>query len=471
MSSAAPAVFLFHREFRHIDNSGLNLLARSHQKILPVFIFDPVQIDRQKNKYFSNKCVQFMIQSLEDLDTRLRSLDTRMIYLHGDTVQCLAKLHKRCQFDRLVSHEDVTPFADRRDENIRSWCDKHQVNFFQAQDYDLYDLTDGLREGKPYQVFTPFWNNVLKNYRVPPVDTLKLKSEHFVSQSRLAKIKFALKPSEIHDYYDPDPRAVLQGGRDNAMVRFDHLKKLKDYEKTRDLINIDGSSMLSAYLKFGCLSIREVYWRLHDLYGPKHGLIRELNWKCFYNRISKFIPRVLMGKAMKPQYDNVDWSWNKQDLRKWAQGMTGFPIIDASMRALNSTGFLSNRLRMIVAMFATKDLLLHWSLPEAAFARFLLDYDPSANNGGWGFASGHGADAAPYFRIFNPNTQSKRYDPEATYLKKWLPELEDVPARDIHDWETKHPLYKHVKYPKPMVNHKEASKRAKDVIGEGIKRR
>lgn len=468
--SQLPAIFLFHREFRLHDNTGLNAIARSGKRILPVFIFDPCQIDPKRNKYFSHGSVQFMIESLRELDSDIKKLGGKILFMHGDTLTVLRKLLRDMPYDEIHSHEDVTPFADSRDSSIRDFCERKNVAFIQHQDYDLYDLREGLIKGRPYLVFTPFYRYSQKNLRVRPVDTFKLQSKHFVSARGLDKVKDKESVRQLDRYYIYNPNIELRGGRKNGLERIDNLKTMVDYEDKRDYFSRENvSSKLSAYLKYGVVSVREVYWRLFDLFGPEHGLIRELNWKCFYNRVSKFIPRVLQGKALKPQYDNVKWSWDKKTFAKLCKGETGTPLVDASVRNLLTTNWVSNRLRMVFAMYATKDLLLHWSLPERFYANHLVDYDPSANNGGWLFSCSAGADSSPYIRLFSPSRQGEKFDPDAKYIKYWIPELRDVPAKDIHNWDNKWQLYQgQVKYPRPMIYHKEAAERAKKVIAEGV---
>lgn len=466
--SAPPILFLFHREFRLFDNTGLNAAARSGRKIVPAFIFDPIQIDPKKNDYFCNGAVQFMCESLDDLDQNIRKLGSKMIFMHGDTVKTLDKLHKQLKFDAIFSHEDNTPFAQKRDTAINSWAQKRGIDFVQLEDYDLYSYRDGLREGKPYLKYTPFYNYCQKNLQVRPLDKFKLASSHFVQASKLS-LPASMDTKQLHKYYTFNENINIRGGRKNGEERLTNIKNLKLYDKTRDNVNDSrGTSHLSAYIKFGVISIREVYWNVEQCFGVTHGLIRELIWRSFYYRIAKFTD-VLEGRALKKQYENVKWSTSKADLKRFATGTTFVPLIDASMRNLATTNWLHNRLRMLVANFATKDLLLDWRLPEKILASLgFLDYDASSTNGGVQFSSSSGADSMPFFRLFNSFVQIKKYDPDCTYVKKWVPELKDVPVKHIIDWENQWMNYKHTGYGKPIVNHKEAAKKAIQTISKGI---
>ena len=461
------AVFLFHREFRLYDNTGLNAIARSGKKIIPVFIFTPQQIDPKRNKYFSNGSVQFMCESLDELDRDIRKLGSKMIFMHGETVKTLDKLHKKFKFDNLLSHEDNTPFADKRDANIRKWADARGVNFEMLEDYDLYSYRDGLRNGVPFQKFTPYYNYCLKNLKVHPVDTFKMKKEYFVPASRLS-VPGSMDGKQIHKYYDFNEHINIHGGRENGKERLANLKNMGKYDKTRDDINSSsGTSKIGSYLKYGTISIREVYWRLEKLFGKNHALIRELIWRSFYYRVAKYTD-VLKGRAMRKNYENVKWSRSKADLKKFETATTGVPLVDASLRNLFTTSWLHNRLRMVVSMFATKDLLLHWTLPEVTVARHFIDYDPSSTNGGIQWSASVGCDAANFTRTFNSYRQIQKFDPDCIYVKKWLPELRNVPPKHIIDWENQWMNYKNTGYFKPMINHKEATKIATNAIVKGI---
>jgi deoxyribodipyrimidine photo-lyase len=288
-------------------------------------------------------------------------------------------------------------------------------------------------------------------------------------------IEGLVKPkSNIRKYYfnNPNESLFVIGGRDNAINIIKNIREgqFKHYDKERDFPSLkDKTTKLSAYLKFGCVSIREVYYALLETYGLNHGLIRELIWKEFYACIVFNKPRVLIGQItntninlpFKEKYDNVKWSTNNEWFERWCKGQTGFPIVDAAMRQMNTTGWMHNRCRMVVASFLVKDMLMDWTLGEQYFAQKLVDYDPASNNGGWQFSSSTGVDAQPYFRIFNPFSQSLKFDANCEYIKKWVPELRDIDNKSIHAWDTSYEKNIHItNYPKPMLVHKEQSKKA-----------
>ena len=465
---------LFHREFRLNDNTALNAIARSGKRIIPVFIFTPQQIDPKRNKYFSNGSVQFMCESLSELDRNIRELGSRMIFLHGDTVKTLDKLHKKLPFGAIYSHEDNTPFADRRDAAIQKWSESRDVTCNFLEDYDLYSLRDGLKDGRIFKVFTAYYRYCLNNLNVRPVDNLKLTKTHFVQSSQLTSLK-SIESDQIHNFYRFNDRINIHGGRKNGAERLDNLKNLKSYDQTRDDINDEkGTSKLSAHIKYGTISIREVFWRLENLFGKNHGLIRELIWRSFYAKIAKYTD-VLKGRSFKgmsnPRYDEIRWSRSKHLLFLFATGQTGFPLIDAAMinllgdsaspktsaNTFLGTNWLHNRLRMVVSSFACKSLFLDYRNVEVILARGFLDYDPASTNGGVQWGSGLGSDTQ-LSRTFSPWRQSERYDPDARYIKKWIPSLRSVPARDIHRWYESHVDYPDIHYPKPIVDHSSAVK-------------
>ena len=246
--------------------------------------------------------------------------------------------------------------------------------------------------------------------------------------------------------------SLLRGGRSQGMMKLKSLKKFEDYSETRNNLE-SNTTQMSAYLKYGCISAREAYLRLEEMFGKHHSLIRQLVWRDFYIHILDAFPRVLNGKSLKPQYDAIKWENSRKFFNAWKNGKTGFPIVDANMRMLNNVGYMHNRGRLIVASFLIKTLLIDWRWGEKYFARMLIDYDPAANNGNWQWVAGSGADSQPYFRIFNPWSQSEKHDKDATFIKKWIPELEDVDAKYIHNWDVFHSQYPAIDYNKPIVDY------------------
>ena len=404
-------IFLFRRDFRIHDNLALNRLIAvcGSGSIFPMFIFNPAQIYAKNNPYFSNNCVQFMIESLDDLDKHIH-----VNYYesggggHGNSdIDVFVELSKKYKIKTIAYNKDYSPFAIKRDGIIEEWASEHGIRIITEEDYTLYPM-GAIRNNKdePYKVFTPFYKKSL---------AIKVKS---VSSNVLnINVIKHIKRFDKHRYYEPNDDIAVRGGRDKALERFK--KIMTDYAKTRDYPAMDKTTRLSAYIKFGCVSIREVYYN----YKNVKELQRELLWREFYANILYYFPHVL-GNAFKEQYDNVKWTNNKEWFKRWCQGKTGYAMVDAGMAQLNKTGWMHNRLRMITAMFLTKDLLIDWRWGEKYFATKLVDYDPASNNGGWQWSASTGTDSQPYFRIFNPDLQLKRYDKDYEYIRTWIPAFE-----------------------------------------------
>jgi deoxyribodipyrimidine photo-lyase len=482
-------IFIFRRDLRVNDNLALTTLfntiikTNENNVILPIFIFNSKQINKNTNKYFNKNSIEFLIQSLESLNTQLNN---KLVYIHTeqDDIDVLEKLKNKIEtrrpFGKLSSisfNIDYTPFAIKRDEQIKLWCKDNDILFITEQDYTLLPINTVLtNSGTFFSVFTPFYKKFLTlSSSIPQVFDINHKQLSELLYKTPPIIENTIKTkSSIRKYYfnDPNKNLFVIGGRDNAMNIIKKIREgeFKSYDNERDFPSLkDKTTKLSAYLKFGCVSIREVYYALLDTYGINHGLIRELIWREFYACIVFNKPRVLNGQItnknvnlpFKEKYDNVKWSSNNEWFERWCKGQTGFPIVDAAMRQMNITGWMHNRCRMIVASFLVKDMLMDWTLGEQYFAQQLVDYDPASNNGGWQFSSSTGVDAQPYFRIFNPFSQSLKFDIDCEYIKKWVPELEDIDNKSIHTWDVSYEKHKNnTNYPKPMLVHKEQSKKA-----------
>jgi deoxyribodipyrimidine photo-lyase len=433
-------IFIFRRDFRIFDNTSLNLLKKTypHMKILPIFIFNKNQIESSKNPYFSSNSFEFMCDSLCEIP----SLNC---YLTTDDLLILKNLQSKFKINAIAFNLDFTPFAIKRDKIISDWCKSQNIIIIHHEDYTLHKLGTICKDnGKPYQKFTPFYN---KGLLIKPSSIINENFEFIKDSSTNLNPQSLIKKR--------NPNIKVKGGRVNALLI---LKKLKDgvfdnYDQDREYPFLDKTTKLSAYIKFGCLSIREIYYSL----PLKHGIIRELFWKDFYANISYFFPYVF-GNSFIKKYSNIKWDNNEELFEKWKEGKTGFPIIDASMRQLNKTGWLHNRCRMLVASFLVKNLFIDWRLGEKYFASKLVDYDPSSNNGGWQWCASTGTDSQPYFRIFSPTLQMKKYDKDCQYIKKWVEELSNVDNKIILNWETKQIS---INYPKPIIDFSKTSKRFK----------
>jgi deoxyribodipyrimidine photo-lyase len=305
---------------------------------------------------------------------------------------------------------------------------------------------------KPYLVFTVFYNKSKQN----PIQKPHTARVHNFFHG-------TIKCSETENIYhkilaDHNKNIAVNGGHENALKILHNLPDLKDYADTRDIPWLD-TSHLSAHLKFGTISVREVYYAIVEKLGAQHPLLRQLYWRDFFTHIAFHFPTVF-GHAFNKKYDSLQWNYNTKFFNAWCNGTTGFPIVDAGMRQLNTTGFMHNRVRMIVASFLTKDLHISWLKGEKYFAQNLVDYDPAVNNGNWQWCASTGCDAQPYFRIFNPWLQQKKFDPDCMYIKKWVPELKNEKPSVIHSWfKDKSPIIRD--YPRPIVDHGKESKHGK----------
>jgi len=445
-------LFIHHRDIRWQDNTTLNnMFQQLDDEITPIFIFPPEQIDPKKNKYFSNNLVQFMCQSLQQLNKEYKDKGGELYFFEGDNLDILKKLHKKEKINSIGFNLDYSPYAKKRDEKIIKWAEKEDIKIFSFEDMLLHPVNNGdtksKNSGEPYKVFTPYMKYLRANFKVDEPKNITLKFKKYK-----LNIKENLKSKEISKFFEENENLNVPAGRKEASNKLKMVKVQKQYDKNRNFLTYE-TSLLSSYINLGLLSIREVYHHCLKVLGKNNGIITELYWRDFYYNILNFYPHVV-GNSFKENYDKIKWRNDKKQFKAWCEGKTGFPIVDACMRQMNTIGYMHNRGRMIVASFLTKDLLIDWRWGEKYFATQLEDYNISANNGGWQWAAGTGTDSQPYFRIFNPWTQTKSYDNDCEYIKKWIPELKDVPNEDIHKWEIKHGDYD-IDYPNPIVNHKE----------------
>jgi deoxyribodipyrimidine photo-lyase len=448
-------LFIFHRDLRVIDNRALYLANTKCKNIYAIFIFTPEQVGNT-NKYKSNNAIQFMIESLVDLDKEIKGMSTGKLHcFYGKSEKILPACITHLKIDYVCFNVDYSPYAKIRDEQVLRLCDQMKVPCEYAHDYCLHIPGSIVSSaGSPYQKFTPYYHASLKQ----KVDNPLPKKDISFSKTtkKFAPIITLEKAFEEFMSSSKNENMAVKGGRGNALlVLRDALRNQKHYSSTHNNLSTN-TTMLSAYIKFGCLSIREVYKAFHG----NTDLIRQLIWRDFYMNILYCFPYVL-EKSMKPKYQKIKWHTNAKWFHAWTTGTTGFPIVDAGMRELNQTGYMHNRARLITSSFLVKLLLINWKEGERYFAKKLIDYDPASNNGNWQWISGGGADSQPYFRIFNPWLQTKEYDPECNYIKKWIPELENVPVKDILQWDVIHNHYNKVTtYHKPIVDYNTQKEKA-----------
>lgn len=477
-------IFLFHRDLRLYDNTALMHAIRDSKSalILPLFIFPPEQIDPLKNKYFSNPAVQFMCESLTELDANLRELGSKLLMVQGDTLQVLHQLHNAMSYDAIYSNRDQTIYAMERDKSIQDWCKLHYVEYKDFEDYGLVKQNDCLLpDGRPYHVLAQYYKRILKDDPVQPINTYVLKNTKFVATKNMPKLNHTLDPSELNGkFYKENNDMKTKGGRSHGLKVLKNLHSHKKYNNERDFPALEGTTRASAHLRFGTISVREMYWELRKLMGADNGLIRELVFRDFYMKIYTHHPKLQRDVAFREVMDhNIPWKSPSKSLKEWKAwitGTTGFPLVDAGMRQLITEGWMHNRVRMLVASVATRYMYLDWRACAKYFYTRLVDADPFSNNAGWQWAAGIGVDSAPYFRApFNPFLQSKRFDKDAVYIKRWVPELMDVKPEHIHRWnEAKiRGIYKDTvtTYPEPIVDQRERSKESMDIWTKAAKQK
>ena len=439
MSHYTNSVFIFRRDLRLHDNTGLNEALRLSKQVLPCFIFDPRQIE--PHSYQSKPALQFMLQSLTDLQQQLKAVGAELGLYHALPVQVISQLVQQQAIQAVFINRDYTPFSRQRDDELAKLCKELGISLHILNDSLITEPEQALKSDQtPYKVFTAFYNNARQ---FPVTLPVSLSSQSFLRPQTSANIEdVGLSLTEIK-------ANVLQGGRNQVLAMLATLTQQTDYQNTRDYPALDCTSKLSAHLKFGTCSVREAYYAIVDTLGSEHPLLRQFYWRDFFTHIAYHFPQVF-GRAFIDKFAHLVWDNNREYFQAWADGKTGFPIVDAGMRELNETGFMHNRVRMIVASFLVKDLHVSWRWGERYFAQHLIDYDPCVNNGNWQWAASTGCDAQPYFRIFNPWLQQQKFDADCQYIYHWLPELKGFSAKTIHQWDKKH---QSGDYPAPIIDH------------------
>jgi len=452
-------LFIFRRDLRIVDNNGLNFLSELCENIYTIFIFTPEQVG-SGNKYKSDNSVQFMIESLENLSTEIRKQGGKLHTFYGHNEKVVADCIKAWDIHVVAFNLDITPYARVRDDKIVKLCQKMQV--FVTYDHDYYLCNPGEvlnGSGQSYVKFSPYYETARKLKVEKPI-TKKL---HFKSSNAHIPNKITLDFAMKKFVGKENPNILVHGGRTEALKQMRiAAKNIKHYATSRDELS-KPTSQLSAYIKFGNISIREVFYA----FKTNHAFIRQLYWRDFYSGILYEFPHVL-GHSLNKKYDKIRWHNNKQLFDAWCKGETGIPIVDASQRQLTATGWTHNRGRMISSSILTKILLIDWREGERFYAQHLVDYDVANNNQGWQWSSGGGSDSNPFFRYFNPYTQSKEHDPKCEYIKKWIPELASVIPEDIHNWDTAWEKHKDCGYPKPIVDYKEQKEKSMKMYKDAL---
>ena len=444
-------LFIFRRDLRIVDNNGLNFLSELCNNIYTIFIFTPEQVG-SGNKYKSDNAVQFMVQGLQDLASEISKEGGKLHTFYGHNEKVIADCIKAWDINVVAFNLDITPYSRVRDDGIVKMCQRMKV--FVTYDHDYYLHPPGSIKtgtGEPYQKFTPYYNTASKIKVQTPVGKRRLQ----------LKNKDANIPNNISldqamkRFTKSNPNILVHGGRPYALKLLSTaVRNIKNYNAIHNDLS-KKTSELSASIKFGCISIREAYKALHG----KPGLIRQLYWRDFYANIMYEFPHVI-GHSLKPKYDKIHWHHNSNWFNAWCKGETGYPIVDAGMRQMNTTGYMHNRARLIVASFLVKTLLIDWREGEEYFAQTLTDYDPANNNGNWQWVASSGADSQQFYRIFNPWLQGENFDKDCEYIKKWVPKLSTLDPKIIHNWETEWLNHKDIKYPKPICDYTEQKDKA-----------
>lgn len=435
------------RDLRIHDNRALLTAAKRGAPIIAVFIFDNT-ILRPLTK--TDRRITFICQALQELQYNLAQLGIPLYHHRGDPRQLIPKLASEHHAQTVICSEDYEPQAITRDQHVKIALNKDGCDFQQVTDQVIFAKNAILtQQNTPYNVFTPYKRAWLKTYVEQPqrVETLNLSELKTQQQSLTANAPPIPNANEL-GFQPYDDQA--QGGETTAQQTLEHfLDHIDHYASRRDYPALNATSHLSPYLRFGCLSIRQlVSLAIARQTEGADTWLSELIWREFYQQHLYHNPDNI-ERSWRAQYRAIPWENNPDWLHAWQHGETGYPLIDAAMRCLKITGTMHNRLRMITASFLCKDLLCDWRLGEQWFAQHLLDYDLAANNGGWQWAASTGCDAQPYFRIFNPETQSKKFDPNGNYIRHWLPELAHLDNKHIHN----PPLAQRGNYPTPIVDH------------------
>lgn len=449
-------IFIHHCDLRVVDNTTLNLLDGLVQ---PIFIFTPQQI--VNNEYKSDNAIQFMVKSLEELDQSYSAMGGKLLYYLGDTVKVLEdiiKTHKG-HIKGVAFNIDYSPFAIARDREVKELCQRYNIECIATEDKLLQPI-DRVKtnNGGVYTKFTMYYNKAISySIREPVGLSSGIK---FNSDLSTLTSSFSTTLKDIHRYYKVNPKIIV-GGRGRALEVLKLLNgKHKNYDKVRNNPNID-TTRLGAYIKFGTVSIREVY-KVAKVTNVE--LVRQLYWRDFFSMILYNFPSLSEKVSVtRPQLAGIKWENDIEKYRRWCTGTTGCPIVDAGMRQMNTIGFMHNRLRMIVASFLVFYLKIDWRWGMKYFSNKLVDIDWANNVGGWQSVSATEKWSNDYYKIFSMDSQMKRFDPECTYIKRWVPELKDVEPRDIINWDTRN--YSISGYPKPIIsNNKEARMRGLEMI-------
>lgn len=427
------SIFWFRRDLRLEDNTGLYHAYTQEKNVLPLFIFDENILEKLEDR--DDARVTFIHSQISRLSKELVSFDSSILVKYGRPLEVYRELLETYDIENVYTNRDYEPYAKERDAQIAALLKSKNIQFLDFKDQVIFEKEEVVNgSGDFYKVFTPYSRVWLEKFKKANIQLVSLGK---TKNTFLKTIPFPI-PSLEDMGFTPSSIQIPALEINQTLIQ--------KYDQVRNFPAINGTTKLGIHLRFGTISVRKLALeaaKLNDTY------LNELIWREFYMMILYHNPQVV-DQAFKPAYDHIPWRRSEDDFKKWCEGKTGFPIVDAGMRELNATGYMHNRVRMIVASFLTKHLLIDWRWGEAYFAKKLLDFELSSNNGGWQWAAGTGTDAQPYFRVFNPDSQTEKFDKELKYIKKWVPEFGTAA------------------YPKPMVEHKFARERAIETYKQAL---
>lgn len=428
-------IFWFRRDLRIEDNAGLYHALNQSETVIPLFIFDRQILDSLDNR--EDKRVSLIYLMLQKINAELGNSGSSVLIKYGQVVEVFEDLLSKYQIDAVFCNRDYEPETVRRDKQVEHLLHQRGVTFETFRDQVIFESDDILKDdGMPYTVYTPYskkWKLKLQSKDYAGLPSEKLISKCFQERFEMPDLSETGFKLSLKSFPDPVIKSAI----------------IRHYDQTRNFpANSQGTSSLSIHLRFGTISIRKI---VAIAIQENEIWLNELIWREFFKSILMHFPDVTK-QAFRKQYDAIEWNNNEEDFERWRNGTTGFALVDAGMRELQNTGLMHNRVRMLTASFLTKHLLIDWRWGEAWFAAKLLDYDLSANNGNWQWAAGCGCDAAPYFRVFNPDEQTRKFDPELVYIRKWIPEY-GTPG-----------------YPEKIIDHSFARQRAITKYREALKR-
>ncbi len=421
--------FWFRRDLRLKDNVGLMNATNSGKKVQCVFIFDTNILDQLTE---DDARVTFIHDQLSSIDKALKEIGSSLLVRKGNPFEVWKELLTDKTFSGIYVNRDYEPYARERDKQVYKYCEVNGISYCSFKDQVIFERKEVVKDdGKPYTVYTPFKKKWRSHFRKEMINEAKVD---------LTREKFIQKQNNIPSLEE------IGFKRSSITVKDYTLHIVRDYDLTRNNPAADKTSYLSVHLRFGTISIREIIRQAIDLNDT---FVDELIWREFFMQILFHFPDVITNNFRR-KYDGIQWRNNELEFKKWCDGNTGYPMVDAGMRQLNKTGYMHNRVRMVVASFLCKHLLVDWKWGEAYFAEKLLDYELSSNNGNWQWAAGSGCDASPYFRVFNPTSQQEKFDPKLIYIRRWIDDIDELT------------------YPQPIVDHKMARERAIKTYKDGI---